>query len=301
MKLAALPLLLSTLLFSCGNAQQLVSETPSNNTTQTSTVGTGTKVATTKPVRDMETLKPISEQDSIKEINPQLIVVLPDTDPEVRAVIQKVDHSKWNELLEAFVSKQGNVNYEGFRNNRTKLTEYISLLGAHVPTASWNKNEKLSYWMNSYNAMTVDLILRNLPLQSIKDIQDPWNQRLWKLGDKWYNLDEIEHKILRKMDEPRIHFGINCASFSCPPLLNAAFTPEKVDAQLEFLTKQFINDAQRNTLTEDRVEISKIFQWFAKDFKQNGSIIDYLNLYSKVKIAPSAKVRYKDYDWALNN
>ena len=76
----------------------------------------------------------------------------------------------------------------------------------------------LAFWMNAYNALTIDLILRNYPVDSIKDIKNPWDQRLWKLGDKWYNLNQIEHDILRKMDEPRIHFGIVCASFSCPKL-----------------------------------------------------------------------------------
>lgn len=155
--------------------------------------------------------------------------------------------------------------------------------------------------MNAYNAMTIDLILRHQPLESIKDIKKPWDQRFWKLGDKYYNLDEIEHKILRKMSDPRIHFGINCASFSCPPLLNEAFTAEKVDSQLDMLARKFINDSKRNTITADRVEISKIFDWFAKDFKTDGSVINYLNKYSETKILSDAKVRYMDYDWSLND
>ena len=257
------------------------------------TTGTGIKVGTSKPIRDLDTKPPMSETDTVVEINPQLVA--PPTKNEA------FNHSEWNTLLEKNVSTRGNVNYEGFRKNSKILRNYIASLGENTPSETWTREDKLAYWMNAYNAMTVDLILRNLPLQSIKDIDKPWNQRLWKLGAKWYNLDEIEHKILRKMDEPRIHFGINCASYSCPPLLNKAFTAGKVEEQLTFLSKQFINDATRNTIAQDRLELSKIFSWFAKDFKQNGSLIDFLNQYTETPIPANAKVRYKKYDWALNN
>jgi hypothetical protein len=148
--------------------------------------------------------------------------------------------------------------------------------------------------------MTIDLIVRNYPLKSIKDIKNPWEQRSWSIGKKSISLKEIEHEILRKMNEPRIHFGINCASFSCPPLMNEAFTAAKVDAQLERLAVQFINDPKRNRITRDRIEISNIFRWFKKDFTKNGDLIDFLNKYSKVAIDKNARLRYMDYDWSLN-
>ena len=209
-------------------------------------------------------------------------------------------HSPFDTLLNNNVSSEGNVNYNGFKSNRRTLTAYITALGENLPEDSWTKDEKLSYWMNAYNAMTVDLILRNQPIASIKDIKKPWDQRLWKLGDKWYNLEEIEHAILRKMGDPRIQFGINCASVSCPPLLNEAFVPSKVDSQLNIVATNFVNDKSRNTISEDSVQISKIFNWFSKDFTQNGSIVDYLNKYATVKISKNAKVRYMDYNWELN-
>ena len=98
----------------------------------------------------------------------------------------------------------------------------------------------------------------------------------------------------------KIHFAINCASFSCPPLMNEAFTAATVDTQLEKLAVQFINDPKRNKITTDRVEISKIFRWFYEDFTKNGDLIDFLNTYSKVKIDKNARVRYMDYNWELN-
>jgi hypothetical protein len=116
-----------------------------------------------------------------------------------------------------------------------------------------------------------------------------------------YNLDTIEHQILRKMEDPRIHFAINCASFSCPVLLNEAFIAHSVDTQLEALTKRFINDTQRNTITPQAITISKIFKWFSKDFKKNQSLIEFLNTYSTIKIQRNAKINYLDYNWELNN
>ena len=102
------------------------------------------------------------------------------------------------------------------------------------------------------------------------------------------------------MNEPRIHFGIVCASYSCPKLQNEAFTALQLDAQLTAATKEFLADPNRNTITSDNIEVSKIFKWFSKDFKQNGSIIDFLNQYSDVQISSKAKTSFKDYNWNLN-
>jgi len=211
------------------------------------------------------------------------------------------NHDAWNTLLQNNVSETGNVNYIAFKNNPTDLRDYIVSLGENIPNKDWTKEDKLVYWINAYNALTVDLIIRNYPVKSIKDIKDPWDQRLWKLGKKWYNLNEIEHEILRKMEEPRIHFAIVCASFSCPKLQNEAFTASKLEAQLTSATKEFLADTNRNEIASGRIKISKIFQWFSKDFKQDGDLIDFLNKYSETEISSNAKKSYKDYNWDLND
>ncbi len=245
-----------------------------------------------------------ADGEIIEEKTEEIRIVTQEVQPilsKKEDTIRTLNHGLFDNLLKAHVNADGAVNYKGFKKNWSQLTAYISNLGENLPKEEWTKNKKLAYWMNAYNAMTVDLILRHQPLESIKDIKNPWEQRFWKLGDKYYNLDEIEHQILRKMGDPRIHFGINCASFSCPPLLNEAFTEADVDRQLNRLTIKFINDPKRNRITPSSVEISKIFDWFAKDFKKSGSVIDYLNRYAKTKIVDDAKVRYMDYNWALNN
>lgn len=213
---------------------------------------------------------------------------------------QNVDHSPWTSILKKYVSENGQVDYQNLKKDRKLLTDYISYLGKNTPNENWKKEDKLAYWINAYNALTVDLIIRNYPIKSIKDIKTPWEQRLWKLGNTWYNLDEIEHDILRKMNEPRIHFAIVCASYSCPKLQNEAFVASKLELQLTTATKTFLADKNRNELSENSLKISKIFDWFSIDFKQNGSVIDFINQYSDINISKTAKVKYKEYNWSLN-
>jgi hypothetical protein len=211
------------------------------------------------------------------------------------------NHSAFNDLLQTHVSIEGIVDYIGFKTDSKILLSYIEWLKTYQPANSWTREDKLAYWINAYNALTIDLIVRNYPTKSIKDIKDPWNQRLWKFGDKWQNLSDIEHKILREMNEPRIHFAIVCASVSCPKLQNVAFTASNLEEQLTKVTKEFLSDSSKNELSEDSIKLSKIFKWFKKDFEQDSSLIDFLNLYAQVTILSGAKKSFKDYNWDLND
>lgn len=233
------------------------------------------------------------KKDSITTVNSYINIPVFDS-------ILKPKHDSFNKLLSMFVSKEGFVNYKDLKKRQLNLQKYIFYLGENLPTENWTKSDILAFWINAYNAMTIDLILRYYPVKSIKDIKDPWQQRFWKLGEKWYNLEDIEHQILRKMDEPRIHFAIVCASISCPKLLNEVYTSENLEQQLTNATRDFLSDTSRNFISKDKLELSKIFQWFTKDFKQNGSLIDFLNLYSNIEISSKAKTNYKDYNWDLN-
>lgn len=220
-------------------------------------------------------------------------------------------HKSWDELLKANVSAEGKVNYKGFIKEKVKLDAYLKNISENAPDRkTWSKNEQLAYWINTYNAFTVKLIVDNYPVESIKDlgpalkiplIKDVWHFEFFQIGGQESSLDEIEHSILRKeFEEPRIHFAINCASVSCPPLLNEAFEAAIIDAQLEKVAKRFINDSSRNKISPEAVQVSSIFSWFKVDFTKNGSLIDFLNKYSTTKINPKAKVSFLDYDWNLN-
>lgn len=210
-------------------------------------------------------------------------------------------HDQWTQLLQTHVDDKGWVNYRGFQEDRSSLNQYLELLANTPPDDTWGREVKLAYYINIYNAYTVELILRNYPVKSIKDIKTPWNQKIVKIGQETISLNDVEHKILRKMNEPRIHFAINCASVSCPRLLNEAITAEKLEEQLEQLTRQFLH-SDKNHYGEDKVELSAIFKWFAKDFRVEGKkdVIGFINSYLEQTLDPNTKIAYLDYDWNLN-
>lgn len=218
----------------------------------------------------------------------------------VAAFSQTTNHQKWNELLKKYVSDDGTVNYKLFKKQENILNAYLVELSVQTPQKNWSKNATLAYWINAYNAFTVKLILINYPLKSIRDLPNPWGKKFFTLANKKYSLEEVEHEILRKMNEPRIHFAINCASYSCPNLLNEAYTEAKCENQLERGAKAFVNDITKNNITTDEVKISQIFNWFGADFKKNGSVIDFINKYSAVEIDKNAKIKFADYKWNLN-
>jgi hypothetical protein len=212
-----------------------------------------------------------------------------------------VDHSVWDNLLKKHVGKDGLVDYKGFQLDQPGLRSYLDMLSKTQPTENWSVEELLAYYINTYNAYTVQLILDNYPVKSIKDINASWTRGIVPVGSKNLSLGGIENGILRKMNEPRIHFAINCASYSCPKLLNEAFTASKMEEQLEQVTKEFIN-SDKNEINASNPRLSSIFDWYKKDFVVNGEVdvIGYINRYSKTKINRSATVDFKNYDWNLN-
>ncbi len=213
----------------------------------------------------------------------------------------KPDHSMWDDLLRKHVSAEGRVNYRGFKSDRTLLDQYLQYLQGNPLQAGWSRNEKLTYWINAYNAFTVDLILQHYPLQSIMDLEKPWDQKFITLGDKKYSLNQIEHQIVRpQFREPRIHFALVCAAVSCPKLLNRSYRPEDLNQQLENQTRYFLNSSGKNKLSAQKVEVSQLFNWYGEDFTAEGSIVDFLNRYADIKIAADAEVIFAEYDWALN-
>lgn len=209
-------------------------------------------------------------------------------------------HKNWDGLLQKHVSSAGTVNYKGLLADKAKLQAYLDELAANPAGKSWTRNEKLAYWINAYNAFTVKLILDHYPVSSITKIHGgkPWDVQWIKLGDNTYSLNNIENDIIRpQFKEPRIHFAVNCAARSCPPLLNRAWTADNLNRYLDQQARSFINNPKYNEIGPETVEISKIFEWYAADF---GNIIDFLNKYSETQIQEDAKVSYKEYDWGLN-
>ncbi|MEO6039135.1 MAG: DUF547 domain-containing protein, partial [Saprospiraceae bacterium] len=125
-----------------------------------------------------------------------------------------------------------------------------------------------------------------------------WDVKRINLGGKKYSLNQIENEIIRpQFQEPRIHFAINCAAKSCPPLYNHAFTTENLDSTLESRARLFINDKRFNTITAGKATVSKVFDWYGADF---GDLRKFLNRYANTQLKAAAAIRFKEYDWDLN-
>lgn len=216
----------------------------------------------------------------------------------------QIDHQAWDKLLKQHVRPNGLVDYKGFTADSIALKAYIIYLSEQVPNANWSTKEQLAYFINVYNANTIKLIIDNYPVPSIKDISatiSPFLKQFIKIGEKSYSLADIEKGILQKMNEPRIHFAINCASISCPKLLQTAFTAENVDELMDKAAVEFIN-SEKNELNASNPQLSEIFKWYKSDFLQNSpSIVDYINQYATVKINANAELNYIQYNWNLND
>ncbi len=220
--------------------------------------------------------------------------------PRTEKEIMTIHHDAWDTLLRQYVDENGNVDYQGFASKSQQLGHYLDYLTTNPISVAADKEEQLAYYINLYNAGTIQLILEHYPIESIKDISRPWDKNRFKIGEDQYSLGEIEHGILRKMEEPRIHFAINCASYSCPRLLNEAFTAAKMEEQLHKATIGFINDPSKNEISKNHVAISKIFKWYAGDFTHENGLIGYLNQYSEIKVPLHSDIDHLTYDWSLN-
>ena len=210
-----------------------------------------------------------------------------------------ISHDGFDKLLKQYVASNGMVDYKGLKANRAALDEYTALLAKAIPAGNWSKNESLAYWINAYNAFTLQLIINNYPLKSITNLDGgkPWDVKRITLAGKKYSLNNIENDIIRpQFKDPRIHFAVNCAAISCPPLANKAFTEDNIEALLNSRTISFMNSSA-NTITENKATISKLFDWYKEDF---GNATNFINKYSKTKLAAKASIAYKNYDWTLN-
>ncbi|MEM7103686.1 MAG: DUF547 domain-containing protein [Bacteroidota bacterium] len=222
--------------------------------------------------------------------------------------VPTVDHDIWTKLLQKHVSLDGMVNYEGFINDSIDLNQYLSLLKENSPGENWSASEKLAYWINVYNAFTVKLIVDHYPLESIKNISDgfaminsSWDLKFFSIGDIPFDLNTVEHEILRKQfDEPRIHFAINCASVSCPKLRKEAFYPDQLETQLEDQAIAFLNNPEKNIISQSETRLSKIFDWFKSDFNKEADLKSYIQKY-RPGLNPQNKITFMEYNWGLNN
>lgn len=224
---------------------------------------------------------------------------------------QPVDHHLFTQILKEHVDDKGMVDYRALQADSVQLNKYLSLLESHHPNEThWSESEQLAYWINAYNAFTLRLIIRHYPIESIKDItlvsipfvSSPWDLKFIQIENATYDLNHIEHTIIRKrFHEPRIHFALVCAAVSCPKLRREAYAANELEEQLQAQALDFINDTSKNEIIGSSLTLSKIFWWYGGDFKENGSVAEYVNQFTQTEVSSGASIDHLDYNWSLND
>lgn len=244
-----------------------------------------------------------------------LVAVTAAGTPSARA---GVEHSTFDQLLQHYVVDERYVDYAAWHASvvdQTALGDYVQRLEA-VDTRTLSRDQALAFWINLYNATTLKLILDHYPVKSIKDLGNwltsAWDKDLVRVNGRPFTLNQIENDVLRPtFPDPRIHFALNCASMSCPPLASHAYRAASIDAQLESVTRRAVADSYwvdtsgcgshgRGTL-----RLSKIFEWYAKDFGGERGVRNFLAHYLPVQKPAlqngDCSIDYRDYDWSLNH
>jgi hypothetical protein len=204
-------------------------------------------------------------------------------------------------LFQKVVDAYGSVDYRYLKKNPVLLKNAIDELKNLQPSKTWKSEDQLAYWINVYNIFTIDLIVQNYPLKSIQDLDGgkPWDIKRIALHGKVYSLNEIENEIIRpQFKDARIHFALNCAARSCPPLHNKAYTGAQINTQLDQKARAFLQDSKHTIVKSDTLFISKIFDWYKEDF---GDILKFINQYRKSPLKPNTKISYQEYDWSIND
>lgn len=195
------------------------------------------------------------------------------------------------------------VDYQAIKNNGSLDKAYQQLSGFNLEKLS-NRKEKLAFYINAYNILALKKVADNWPTKSIKDLgsffSPVWNKPAGSLAGKTVTLAQIEHEILRKMGEPRIHLAIVCASVSCPDLRDEPYRAEKLNAQLDDQTQKFLHNPGKGLKIEKRtIRVSKIFDWFEQDFGGREGVLTFIKGYRTH--LPDLKVKANiPYDWNVN-
>ena len=231
------------------------------------------------------------------------------------ASIDQVDHATFDQLLKKHVDTDGRINYQAWHQSvadRNSLKSYLANLSNANPDLPSSRAAILSYWINAYNAVTIDAILQVYPTTTIRNhTSETGGYNIWKnpsftAGNKRVSLEDIEHKILRKMGEPRIHFAIVCASVGCPRLLNETYVPGRLADQLVVNTKDFFSRQQNLQTNGNVLRMSKIISWFGTDFaptqQQQVQVLSKYFPQSAQQVVASGNygVDFLEYDWNLN-
>lgn len=227
-----------------------------------------------------------------------------------------VDHSGWASFLGRYVRPSADgVNLVAYGSvsgaDKSALKQYIANLTATDPTGL-TRDAQMAYWFNLYNAETVNVILDEYPVDSIKKVgggffnTGPWDNKTMTVAGRSLSLNDVEHGILRPIwNDPRIHYGVNCASIGCPNLMTQPFTASTLNPMLDEAARTFINHPRGASVVNGRLVVSSIFEWFKVDFGNNDAgVINHLRQYASGPLAGQlanvSSISDDEYDWALN-
>ncbi|MEX2644296.1 MAG: DUF547 domain-containing protein [Acetobacterales bacterium] len=231
----------------------------------------------------------------------------------------RIEHETWGGFLRRYVHVDpygaNRVDYGGVAAaDRLALKDYVRRLG-EIPISRHSRPEQLAYWINLYNALTVDVVLDHYPVGSIRDIDispgffsdGPWGKKLVTIEGEPVSLDDIEHRILRPIwQDPRIHYAVNCASIGCPDLQPEPFTAGTADAMLTAAAQGYVNDPRGVLVADGRASASSIYDWFQADFGGGeDGVLAHLRRYAddglRERLEGIASIGRYRYDWSLND
>lgn len=245
-------------------------------------------------------------------------------------------YADYGASLSAHVDDSGMVSYKALKAGSQKLDAFTAALANLDPQTfdGWSEEEKIAFWVNAYNALTLKAIIDHYPIKasffksvvypknSIRQIDGVWDKLKFQVQGRAMTLDEIEHQVLRaEFDEPRIHMALVCAAMGCPPLRSELYTGDQLDAQLDDQTRKFLANPEKFRIDRDRkkVYLSPIFKWFGEDFvetygiekgfsgkkQSERAVLNFIAKYLDEKdreylSTAEYEVSYLDYDWSLN-
>jgi hypothetical protein len=234
---------------------------------------------------------------------------------------QPADMSQWNRLLTAYYNPAKGFDYKALKAKDARTLQALRQQLGRVNVAALTPKQQLAHWINVYNVNTVATIVEGYPVDSIRDLStDPlirlnvFKKERVPVGNQKLSLDDVEHKKIREaFRDPRIHFAINCAAKSCPPIRTEAFSGEKLDAQLDEQARMFLNGPHGVRFERDggelTIHLTKIMDWFSDDFEKwtPGGKAAFIRRYvtpDKQRLIDQTReieFEYDDYDWDLND
>lgn len=231
-----------------------------------------------------------------------------------------IDHGVWDRFLKRLVVASHPSGINRLRYQAVTVEDLKNLKGyleamRGIIISNYNRAEQKAYWINVYNAVTVDVVLSRYPVASIRDInispgflaRGPWGAKLFSAEEEKLSLDDIEHRILRPIwRDNRVHYAVNAASLGCANLQPAAFTAQNTEALLEKGAREFINHPRGVEIQNNRLKVSSIYVWFQEDFGRDAEgLMEHWQKYANPKLADALE-KYNgglthDYDWRLND